>query len=307
MSALGRARRSLVTKVLGLDVVGAHAHGSASLDAILGEVRNLRAELDELRGREFAKAALLRAERDHTDAARIELEKARRSEDYRRAFEEATPLVSVRIAAYRKTDELMDVAIASVLRQTYDNFEIRVVNDGPNERTRAAIDALGHPKVHYEELPKRGEYPEHARLRWMVAGTGPMNRAVDLAQGLWVAPLDDDDEFTDDHLEKLVALAKHSRAELVYGATLQVNEINGNQVRIWSDPPRLSNFGFAAAMYLRVLHPTFQYDDTAWLVNEPGDWHLARRMLAAGVTHAAIEDVLAISHQVPYTHKTNGD
>lgn len=302
MSTLARLRHVFLQKAYGVDFRVAFQSHYDAIDYVAGQLKEMRAELDELRGREFARAALLRADRDGTDAARERLEAFRRSEAYQKAFD-PTPLVSIRIASYQKTEELIDVALASVFRQTYDNFEVVVVNDGPNARTRVAIESLNDPRVTYVELPQRSEYPEHSRLRWMVAGSPGMNLAADLAKGTWLAPLDDDDEFTPDHLERLVNLSQAERTELVYGASLQVNEVNGTSVEIWSDPPAISQFGFAAAMYMRGLHDIFRYDLQSWLVNEPGDWNLARRMLAAGVTFTSTKDVLAISHQVPYTHK----
>ncbi len=303
MSALGHLRRRVVNGVLGIDLPAAHRSEYDAIDWLAGQVKDLRAEFEELSGREFAKAALLRDERDGTQAAIAGLAKARTTPEYAAAYSDPHPLVSVRIASYLKTEALIDVALASVKRQTYDNYEVVIVNDGPNERTRNAISALGDSRIRYEELRERGEYPAHPRLRWMVAGSPNMNRAASIARGSWIAPLDDDDEFTDDHLEKLVALAHSSKAELVYGVIRQVNEVNGTDTDIWSDPPQISQFGFAAAMYVRALYPALQYDTESWLVNEPTDWNLARRMLAAGVTHASLNDVLVLCHQVPYTHK----
>lgn len=302
MGFLARARRLILRKVFGLDFAQTFQSHYNALDYLSGQINELRAEVGELRGREFAKAALLRAQKDATEDARARLEEFRASARYPSAFA-PRPLVSIRIASYRKTEELIEVALASVARQTYDNYEVVVVNDGPNERTRDALATLAMPNLRYVELPRRSEYPEHPRLRWMVAGAPGMNLAATLARGEWVAPLDDDDEFTPDHLEKLVNLALESRAELVYGAARQINEVNGTTVDIWSDPPQMSHFGFAGAMYMQGLNDIFQYDIESWLVNEPGDWNLARRMLAAGVTYASTTDVLATSHQVPYTHK----
>jgi Glycosyl transferase family 2 len=307
VSALGGLRRRTMSRVLGIDLPAAHRSEYDAIDWLAGQVKDLRAELAELSGREFAKAAMLRTQRDGTEAAIAGLASVRNTPEYAAAFSDPYPLVSVRIASYRKTEALIDVALASVKRQTYDNYEVVIVNDGPNERTRNAIRGLGDPRIRYEELQQRGEYPEHPRLRWMVAGSPNMNRAIERARGSWVAPLDDDDEFTDDHLEKLVALAQASKAELVYGVARQINEVNGGHVDVWSDPPQISQFGFAAAMYVRALHSALQYDTESWLVNEPGDWNLARRMLAAGVTHASMGEVLVLCHQVPYTHKAEDD
>jgi hypothetical protein len=240
-----------------------------------------------------------RFERDDIAGLRRQLADVRATREYAAVFEEQTPLVSVRIPAYRKTEELIDRAVASVLRQTYDRFEIIVVNDGPNERTAAAIAALGDSRIRYVEFAEQNWYPEDLHNRWMVAGAPGMNHGADLAAGSWIAPLDDDDEFSDDHIEKLLAAALENRAELSYGALIQKQLTHGVENMIWSDPPAIS---FMGALYMKPL--TFlRYDEASWMVREPGDWNLIRRMSAAGVRMTAIHDVVGTMYSVSYTDK----
>lgn len=247
--------------------------------------------------------AVRTSDRDDIGNLRAKLDAIRGSECYERSMAADEPLVSVRIASYQRTDELMDVAIASVLAQTYQRFEIVVVNDGPNPSTRAAIEKLGDPRVRYDEFSRRNVYPEDRHARWMVAGSPGMNRGVDLATGEWIAPLDEDDSFTPDHIEKLLALARTERVELAYGALEQKNLINSTSDTIWSFPPAISQFSFQSAIYLRALNPAFRYDEASWTVREPGDWNLIRRMTAAGVTMASTRDMVGVMNQIPYTHK----
>lgn len=233
-----------------------------------------------------------RQERDDREGLISKLRDFRASPSYESSWSDQHPLVSVRIATFDRTEELIDVAIESVLRQSYDNIEIVVVNDGPNPTTRAAITAVGNPRIRYFELPQRGSYPSNAHLRWMVAGGPAMNEAARLANGAWIAPLDDDDEFVGDHIEKLLELARAERAELAYGALIQRDILQGVDRVIYSDPPQVGAFSFQSTMYLEGLR-FFEYDVESWRVDEPADWNLARRMVAAGVRMASTEDVHA--------------
>jgi hypothetical protein len=260
-------------------------------------------EIEFIFRRLAAQLEVLKAERGDISALRDALVALRASARYQDAFAIEEPLVSVRIASYEKTDELMDIAVASVLAQTYENFELIIVNDGPNERTRKAVESLGEKRIRYDEFPRRNEYPQDPHSRWMVAGSPGMNRGAELAVGTWIAPLDEDDSFTPDHIEKLVALARSAHVELAYGALIQKNLVNGEQHRIWSSPPQISQFSFQGAIYLRLLNEAFRYDESSWVVEEPGDWNLIRRMTEAGVTMATTEDVVAVMNQTPYTHK----
>lgn len=310
---LGRSRDAIVNAVLGIDLranVAAFQQSLASDELVQREAnefserfRDAEREIVHINHRLDAGVEVLKSIRDDIPTLRLHLELIRSSPDHVRAIEEADPLVTVRIASYQNTDALMDLCLPSVFAQTYQNLEVIVVNDGPNDRTRRALEALADPRVRYTEFASRNVYPEDSHARWMVAGSPGMNRGAELARGTWVAPLDDDDEFTPDHVEKLLSLARQRGVELAYGALVQRNIVNGDQNHIFSDPPAMSQFSFQGAIYLSRLTAAFRYDEQSWLVSEPGDWNLIRRMRAAGVTMAATPDVVAVMHHVPYTHK----
>lgn len=247
---------------------------------------------------------LRRRERDGRAEARTALARLREERSYPAAFDDPDPLVTVRIASYRRTRELCEVAIPSVLAQTHSRLELVVVNDGPNDETREAIERIGDERIRYEELPTRSDYPSEAHLRWMVAGSPAMNRAVELARGSWIAPLDDDDEFSPDHIERLLALARERRAEVAYGAVRRLVAVTGEESIIYSDPPAISRFSFQGAIYLRGLS-FMAYDTESWRVREPGDWNLIRRMMEAGVRVAGSPDIVATMHQVPLDLKSD--
>ena len=77
-------------------------------------------------------------------------------------------------------------------------------------------------------------------------------------------------------------MARRTRAEVVYGvATVVVGEEDGaTYFGAW--PPTVGDFGFQTAIYHAGLID-FLYDVNAYLLDEPADWNLARRMLEAGV------------------------
>lgn len=248
---------------------------------------------------EIESEKIARARLDETRAA---LQRLRSSSNYEEAWVEEDPLVSVRIASYRDTEALIDRAVASVLRQTHQNFEIIIVNDGPNEKSRNAIAKIGDPRIRYEEFASRSLYPDDPHLRWMVAGAPGGNYASSKARGSWIAPLDDDDEFSDDHIEKLLEVARKTRAEFAYGAIDQHRLVTGDRARIFSFPPAISQISMQAAIYHAGLR-FMGYDEESWRVDEPGDWNLIRRMCEAGVRMAATEDYVTSVYMLPYDAK----
>jgi hypothetical protein len=209
------------------------------------------------------------------------LHATRTSEAYERAFTEPEPLVTVRIATYNRSGLLLDRAVASVLRQTYQNFEIIVVGDGCTDDTGERIEGLNDSRVKFVNLPYRYPYPEDVAKRWLVAGSPGMNVGSRLAAGSWIAPLDDDDEFEPDHIEVLLSKALAHRYELVYGRILQVRPVPSESYLHGTYPPELAEFGFQGAMYLTALR-FFEFNTKSWMLDEPLDWNLCRRMLEAG-------------------------
>jgi glycosyltransferase involved in cell wall biosynthesis len=204
------------------------------------------------------------------------------------------PLVSVRIGAYRGGDALFERALRSVRAQTHAHWEAIVVCDGPEPDTAERIAALGDARIRCVQRPRTGPYPATTPARWLVAGTHPFNEGAGLARGGWIAPLDQDDEWTEDHLAVLLERALATRAELVYGQLrAEVAGVGVTWVGEW--PPAAGDFGFQAAIYHAGL-TDFAYDVNAHLVGEAGDWNLARRMLEAGVRFDFVERVVGTYH-----------
>ncbi len=211
----------------------------------------------------------------------------RRSDAYAATFENRRPLVSVPIATYNSADLLVERAIASVLAQTYDNWEIVVVGDGCTDDTAARVEKLGDPRIRFVNLPFRTVYPDAPHDRWMVSGAAPWNRAVELSQGEWIAPLDDDDEFLPNHMETLLDLALERRAEFAYGKLLTVG--HPTEPYLFLFPPVFNGVGMQAAIYLRAL-AFFECDVYSWAMEEGTDWNVVRRMREAGVLMVATEE-----------------
>ena len=124
----------------------------------------------------------------------------------------ASPLVSIMIATYNRGDLLASRTIPSILAQSYSNFELIIVGDACTDDTEKLVRAFTDPRIRFENLAERGVYPENPLYRWMVAGTVPINRALAMSQGDWIAYIDDDDIWTPDHLDVLLAAARHHPA-----------------------------------------------------------------------------------------------
>lgn len=199
------------------------------------------------------------------------------------------PLVSIRVATRDRPELLVERTLPSLLAQTYERIEVVIVGDGCDERTGAAIDRIADPRVRYVNLPRPGDYPAEPTRRWRVAGTKPMNVAVDLSGGTWIAPCDDDDEFTARHVEDLLTFAKSRRLEFVWSSSLQVDS-NGTESVIGSP-----QFGRGCTTHGAVLYSIglsfIQYSMTSDRLSEPADWNLMKRMRLSGARMGFFDDI----------------
>lgn len=121
-------------------------------------------------------------------------------------------VVSV-ITIFHDAERFLEEAIASVLAQTYPNWELLLVDDGSTDGSTAIA------KAHAQRLPERIRYLAHAghENRGMSASR---NLGLRDARGEYVAWLDADDVYRPEKLERQVALLKaHPEASMVYGAT----------------------------------------------------------------------------------------
>jgi glycosyltransferase involved in cell wall biosynthesis len=96
------------------------------------------------------------------------------------------------IPAYNRAATIA-AAIESVLRQTYPDFELVVVDDGSTDGTLAAAAAVRDPRVRLVAAPRN------------LGAAGARNLGVEEARGTWVAFQDSDDEWLPRKLEKQMA------------------------------------------------------------------------------------------------------
>jgi glycosyltransferase involved in cell wall biosynthesis len=212
------------------------------------------------------------------------------------------PLVSVIIPTYNRAKVLTERTIPSVLKQTYQNFELIIIGDHCTDNTEQLIkEKFCDRRISFINLPKRGKYPKNSHLRWLVAGGIPRNEGLKLARGEWITPLDDDDEFSKDHLEVLLNCAFKTGCDLVYGAAL-MEKTQGKWERIGSYPLTNGSICHLSAMYSSTLK-FFKYDINAWKYLEPNDANLWRRMQEAGVSTGFIDRIIGKHYEEGTTRK----
>ncbi|MBI3571969.1 glycosyltransferase family 2 protein [Candidatus Kaiserbacteria bacterium] len=127
-----------------------------------------------------------------------------------------TPAVSVVIPTCNRP-ELLVRAIRSVCAQSYQDFEIIVVDDG-DASARSLVDGFHDSRMRYirHEPPRQG-------------GAAARNTGVNAARGAFVAFLDDDDEWTPEKLSTQVPLLGNAGPNTVFSFSAVRNVYNDRE------------------------------------------------------------------------------
>lgn len=259
------------------------------------EIERIRADLDRVQRIAIETRTLVSAVYDRLEDGESKLTRARQDEKWSLAYSEPEPLVSVRIATKNRAELLVERALASVRRQTYRNWEAVIVGSACTDDTEQRLAALEDPRIRFHNRSLDGPYPGDRIQRWRVAGVPSMNVALRMARGRWIAPLDDDDEWDDDHIEILLGAAREGDAELAYGR-LRVY-LNGERIdrELGEWPPQEGKINLGGCIYNAALQ-TFEHDLKATYAGEPHDWNLVRRLWEAGVRFTFLNRMVATYH-----------
>ena len=129
-------------------------------------------------------------------------------------------LVTAVITTHKRTPQIVERALKSILSQTYENIEVIVVDDSPadfeqRDAVRAMVEGYADRSVSY--IP-------HETCKGACAAR---NTGLAQAAGTYIAFLDDDDEWKPEKIEKQLAGFTSDRVALVYCDSETVNDTTG--------------------------------------------------------------------------------
>lgn len=209
--------------------------------------------------------------------------------DYRDKSEE--PLISVYTPTYNRAKLLIERAVPSVLNQTYKNFEYIIVGDCCTDETEEVVTKIGDPRIRFYNLPKRGyRYPPTVENHWFAGPVVPANFALKMLRGKWIARIDDDDIWTEDHLEVLINFAQEGNYEFVSSSYIAVRHGKEILIDVKDQVPRIG--GTQTWLYRSYLK-FMKYNINCWRKkwNRVNDTDLQDRFYKAGVRIGFLEKV----------------
>lgn len=127
------------------------------------------------------------------------------------------PQVTIVIATYNRP-HVLKTAIFSVVRQTVQDWVLYVIGDNCNEQTEQVVDEFADDRIKYINLTDRfGEQ------------SGPNSVGIALAQTKYLAFLNHDDIWLQDHLELGLSTLEKSRSNFYLGGIANSAFIEKNQ------------------------------------------------------------------------------
>lgn len=190
--------------------------------------------------------------------------------------------------------EWLEFAIQSVLTQTYQDFELLILDD--NSSDPGQLEVLRHYASHPKCIVARSKVSEddrHKRVRYAVLA----NVGLKMAKGEYVTYLCDDDYYLPQRLEKMVArLDKGDDCRAVYGSQSMIND--GEVTGIRSAVLPLTD-AFCVVDHSSVMHATEIGREVGGWDEDPQWWGVAdgifwRRLNQAGYKFYPVPEVLDV-------------
>lgn len=133
------------------------------------------------------------------------------------------PVFSIIIPLYNRAERIKET-IDSCISQSFENFEIIIIDDGSTDNPEHEINLIEDSRIFYYKFKNQG-------------GAVARNRGIDIAKGKYIAFLDSDDKFYNNKLSVIkdnIDIFKSSHS--AYFSKISVNRGSGN---IWHKPDRL--------------------------------------------------------------------
>jgi glycosyltransferase involved in cell wall biosynthesis len=194
------------------------------------------------------------------------------------------PLISVIIPCYKQADFLTE-AVESIVRQSYQRWELIIINDGSPDHTREVAQTLikKYPDKDIHLIEKENNGLAEAR-----------NSGIRIAQGRWILPLDSDDLVATDYIERAVNIIQSNPS---------INLVTTNEEAFGSHPhewipdeytpeliPYQNSFVYAS-LYKKELWEAVEgyYPGIPWGAE---DWNFWISCSEVGIKHARIPEKL---------------
>lgn len=199
------------------------------------------------------------------------------------------PLISIITPTYNRPELLHD-AIGSLLAQSYENWEMLVIDDGSEPSAQPVIDAFADPRLRYVRLDHAGR-------------SAARNRGLELARGTYIGFLDDDDLYHPDKLTKEIGFLRSNPEIEIVGSGYRTVGKMGKVLKTykkWMARPEINRENCLMGVPLvtcsvlitrKAIQPMDRWFDPALDLWEDSDFF--SRLFLAGARFAWLREVLS--------------
>jgi len=165
-----------------------------------------------------------------------------------------TPLVSVILPTYNRSKYLAR-SIESVLSQSYNNFELVVIDDASKDNTQSVISQYQRKDYRVKIIRNK------ANLGFVKS----LNKAINYAQGKYIARIDDDDLWCDPKkLEKQIKFLEDNPEYILIGCGgIKINE-DGKEIKRFLFPEKDEDIRKTMLFTNSFIHVGVVYSKKAW-------------------------------------------
>lgn len=169
------------------------------------------------------------------------------------------PLLSIVVATWNRSNVLR-LSIEAALRSTITDWEMLVIGDACTDDTAEVVASFDDARISFHNLAvNHGEQ------------STPNNEGIRMARGRYVALLNHDDLWTDDHLATCLEAIEREAADLVFTLTISFDYKNEPFLGGVTGSDRYTPYAFIPASSWLFRRELF---------DEVGPWRPAWRMIA---------------------------
>jgi len=154
--------------------------------------------------------------------------------------------ISVILATYNN-EAYIKGSIESVLNQTYQNFELIIIDDASNDLTSEIISKIKNKKIKYIRNKKN------------LGLVKCLNKGLEIAKGEFIARIDGDDVAVRNRFKKQLDFLKARKDIKAVGTFAQEIDEQGNKGKIIKFPKNSREIRKVIPQYIPFLHPTLMF------------------------------------------------
>jgi glycosyltransferase involved in cell wall biosynthesis len=199
------------------------------------------------------------------------------------------PTVSIFLPVYSPHPRFFREAVESLLRQTFTDFELIIVEDPSHSPGTAILSGLSDTRIRHIVNPARTSLPEQH------------NKGLSLTKGAFLCRFDGDDISEPQRLERELDFLRNHPDVGVVSSALRIIDEEGKEVGLRTYPashdeirrtfPRSNPIANSAVMFRREIYERFG----GWRTDSPlpgQDYEWYSRLAAGGVRFANLEEPL---------------